>query len=101
MAITAIVDENDQCLVINIVGRFDFSSHNDFRQAYDELDTEPKKVLVNMNQASFIDSSALGMLLILRDHFGKDQANIEIANCNADVRSILEMANFNDLFLIS
>jgi len=101
MAITAKIDGTDETLVINIIGRFDFSSHNDFRKAYEQRDPLPDNILINMKQATYVDSSALGMLLILRDFAGGETANIEIASCNDDVRNIFEMANFDDLFTIN
>lgn len=98
MAITAKVDHEEQSLVISIIGRFDFSSHHDFRQCYENIDSKPIKVQVNMKQATFVDSSALGMLLILRDFVTPHCSKIEILGCNQEVRAILEMANFDDLF---
>ena len=101
MAVSAKVDVAAQSLVISIIGRFDFNSHNDFRLAYEGVSPIPETILIDMKQASFIDSSALGMLLILRDYAGGNEANIEITDCNDEVRSILEVANFDDLFPIS
>lgn len=101
MAISAKIGREPGLFEIHIIGRFDFSSHSDFRKAYEQLQETPEKVEINMKQATFIDSSALGMLLILRDHIGGDDAQIEITHCSAEVRQILEVANFNNLFSIS
>ena len=43
---------------------------------------------------------ALGMLLLLRDHAGGDGSNIRIINCNPDVKKILAISNFEQLFNI-
>ena len=40
------------------------------------------------------------MLLLLRDHAGGDRAQIRLLNCNADVRKILSISNFEQLFQI-
>ena len=40
------------------------------------------------------------MLLLLRDFAGGDKANIEITNCSADVKKILTISNFEQLFTI-
>jgi anti-anti-sigma factor len=53
-----------------------------------------------MKEASYFDSSALGMLLLLRDHAGGDDSQIKIVNCNADVKKILTISNFDKLFSI-
>jgi anti-anti-sigma factor len=49
---------------------------------------------------NFLDSSALGMLLLLRDHAGGEHARIRLVNCSSDVRKILTISNFSKLFHI-
>jgi anti-anti-sigma factor len=92
--------ENQKELTIKINGRFDFSCHQDFRKSYEDLDTEPQSYIIDMRDTSYLDSSALGMLLLLRDHAGGDQAKITIAHCNDDVKKILTISNFEQLFTI-
>lgn len=100
MTITATLAPDGKELTLNIEGRFDFSSHQEFRAAYEKLPTPPEKYRVDMQEASYLDSSALGMLLLLRDHAGGDQADIEIVNCSPDVKKILTISNFDQLFAI-
>lgn len=100
MAITSELKDDDQALVINIAGRFDFSLHQEFRDAYEAVEGQPSAYKVDMRDATYLDSSALGMLLLLRDFAGGDQADVEIVNCNADVRKILSISNFEQLFTI-
>ena len=100
MAITAQLNGDDQALTISIAGRFDFSLHQEFRDAYENSDHDPSAYRVDMRDATYLDSSALGMLLLLRDFAGGDQAKVEIVNCNADVRKILSISNFEQLFTI-
>ncbi|MCB1654339.1 MAG: STAS domain-containing protein, partial [Pseudomonadales bacterium] len=47
------------------------------------------------------DSSALGMLLLLRDHAGGDNAEIRVINSNPDVLKIFNISNFDKLFDIT
>lgn len=84
---------------IRVEGRFDFSLHQEFRRAYED-DPPAERYLVDLRDTTHVDSSALGMLLLLRDHAGGDDAEIRIANCNADVRRILTISNFEQLFAI-
>jgi len=100
MSITSTTSTDGSELTIAIEGRFDFSSHQTFRQAYEDLTEKPDMYSVDMNAASYLDSSALGMLLLLRDFAGGDSANISILNCNDDVRKILAISNFEQLFTI-
>lgn len=100
MSIVSSVSDDGKELVISIQGRFDFSAHQDFRNSYETLTVQPSHYRVDMNETSYLDSSALGMLLLLRDHAGGNTANIEIINCSADVKKILTISNFEQLFSI-
>lgn len=98
MAITTKRSNDGETLTIRIDGRFDFSSHQAFREAYENSDKLPQQYVVDMSETTYLDSSALGMLLLLRDYAGGDQADVCIASCNADVRRILTISNFEQLF---
>lgn len=101
MSITSISSTDGAELTIAIDGRFDFSSHQAFRRAYEDLVEKPDNYTIDMNAATYLDSSALGMLLLLRDFAGGDVSSITIKNCNDDVRKILAISNFEQLFSIS
>ena len=100
MTIESQVDSTKSSLTIKVKGRFDFNSHQDFRDAYEQLSNPAEHVLVDMKEASYLDSSALGMLLLLRDYAGGDDADVVLSNCNSDVRKILNISNFELLFTI-
>lgn len=100
MSISSSVSADGSVLTINIAGRFDFSSHQDFRRSYESTERAPEKYVVDMKETSYLDSSALGMLLLLRDYAGGDDSNISIVNCNDDVKKILSISNFEQLFTI-
>jgi anti-anti-sigma factor len=100
MAITSTVSADGNQVTIYIQGRFDFSSHQEFRAAYEKLPKTPTHFRVDLQGTSYLDSSALGMLLLLRDFAGGDKANIEIVNCSSDVKKILTISNFEQLFTI-
>lgn len=100
MAITSTVSADGNQVTIYIQGRFDFSSHQEFRAAYEKLSKAPTHYRVDLQGASYLDSSALGMLLLLRDFAGGDKSNIEIVNCSSDVKKILMISNFEQLFTI-
>lgn len=100
MAVAAELSTNGNELVIRVSGRFDFSAHQEFRDAYELLPERPLRYRVDMAETTYLDSSALGMLLLLRDHAGGDSADVQLVNCNADVRKILTISNFEQLFVI-
>lgn len=100
MAIQTKRHEDGRTLTIKIEGRFDFSTHQAFRDAYENGDQEVSHYVIDMSDTTYLDSSALGMLLLLRDYAGGDAARIRIENCNNDVRRILTISNFEQLFAI-
>ncbi len=100
MSVTSEYDESTQTLKIRVEGRFDFNCHQAFRQSYEACDAERTEFVVDLKQTSYIDSSALGMLLLLRDYAGGDQARVRLLNCNSEVRNILAISNFEKLFEI-
>ena len=93
------VSEDGKKLTISIKGRFDFTKHQEFRESYEGK--ELSAVVVDLKESTYLDSSALGMLLLLRDHAGGDDSNIRVVNCSSDVRKILAISNFDKLFGIS
>lgn len=86
-------------LIIEVSGRFDFSVHNEFRQATKLAESNVSSIKVDLENTDYLDSSALGMLLVLRDKAAGN--NVKIVGAKTDVRKILEIANFDKLFTVS
>ncbi len=99
MAVTNSSENNDQLITIRIGERFDFSDHGSFRDAY-RLYPSNAKYTVEMSATSYMDSSALGMMLLLREHAGGDRADIAIVGCRPEIKKILTISNFQKLFSI-
>ncbi len=87
-------------LNIKISGRFDFGVHQELRKATDKISSAVKRVIIDLRSTDYVDSSALGMLLVLRDKIGSDKQNVQIINANAEVKKILEIASFDKLFTV-
>jgi anti-anti-sigma factor len=84
---------------IAVAGQFNFTLHREFRDAYRNLPSDPvTQYVVDLSRADYLDSSALGMLLLLRDHAGGQTANVRICNFSPTVGKILMIANFHRLF---
>lgn len=98
MAITSTLSPDERVLTLYIEGRFDFSAHQEFRASYEQLKQPPSRYQVDMRETNYLDSSALGMLLLLRDYAGGDDSRIEILNATPEVKKILTISNFDQLF---
>lgn len=101
MALSAQVSSDGRTCTIKVSGRFDFNLHREWRTAYEAITPNETSVVIDLRETEYIDSSALGMLLLLRDHMGKGQAEVNIIGCNADIRKVLTIANFHHLFKMS
>lgn len=98
--LTSQLSPDGMTLTITPGSRFDFRALGEFRHAYAE-NTCLRHYVINLGQTDYLDSSALGMLLLLREHAGGDKADIRILNCKPEVRTIFEVANFQKLFTLA
>ena len=99
MSVITEISPDGQKLTISVKGRFDFAKHQEFRESYENKALTA--VVVDLKEATYLDSSALGMLLLLRDHAGGEDSDIRVVNSSSDVRKILAISNFDKLFDIS
>lgn len=100
MSVTSQGSKEQNSLTIKVTGRFDFSLHEDFRSAYTNEISSGARVVVDLGAVEYMDSSALGMLLLLREFAGEDLADVRLVNANAEIRNILQVSNFDQLFKI-
>lgn len=87
--------------IMRIAGKFDFKLHRAFRELYEDAPPEISSFVIDLTRTDYMDSSALGMLLLLREHVNGDRMRVRIVNCNPEIRKILEIANFDKLFDIA
>jgi anti-anti-sigma factor len=95
------VTQADNSTTIALKGRFDFQAHQEFRRAVDGLLRAGKSMLtVDLSQVNFIDSSALGLLLLARENCEK-AGGVVILNQPRDyVDKVLKLCHFDQLFLV-
>ncbi len=87
-------------VVIRVDGRFDFTAHQSFRDAYTKNVRNGIRYVVDLGRTEYMDSSALGMLLQLREHAGGSKEGVRISHCRPEIAEILRISNFNKLFTI-
>ena len=98
MGINMTVSDGGGKVTIAVTGKFDFQLYDEFRASYANTAGNGVAYVVDLSATDYLDSSALGMLLLLREHAGGETSNIEISQPSADVRKILDVANFGKLF---
>jgi len=87
-------------LVIQVEERFDFSLHQAFRDAYINIKTSKTEFVLDLSATSYMDSSALGMILLLKDHAEVLSGTVVIKKPSETVNKILEIAQFHRLLKI-
>lgn len=87
-------------ITISIEDRFDFSLHQRFKEAYSECKTQGCEIIIDLSMATYMDSSALGMILLVKDHVEKLSGKLKITNPNVTVNKTLEIAQFHRLITI-
>lgn len=93
------IDQQPEMSTVNIIGNLDFSSYSSL---YQQIQDIPKttSLTVDLKNCDDIDSSGLGMLLLIRDKL-RGQALITIENANAMILEKLEISKFDQLFRIA
>jgi anti-anti-sigma factor len=83
---------------IALIGDFTFEGHRPFKEAsQQELDGGDVATLeIDFDHVDYMDSAALGMLLLLRERFGSRP--IRLVHTRGTVRAVLDVANFGRLF---
>jgi len=90
-------ESSDGTIVITILlEKFSFDSHRLFKQSYAKY-TEGKNIVIDFKRVVYIDSSALGMLLLMRETCGAEASKISFVNYR-QIKRIFEVANFQRLF---
>lgn len=94
------MSQDGKQLIIEVSGRFDYSVHREFRGAYVEAPPPAAGYVIDLARTEYMDSSALGMVLLLREHAGGAKARVELRNARPEVQKILRIANFDKLLTL-
>ncbi len=99
---TDIVRNGDQ-VTLRLEGAFDMHAHVSFRQAYRKLlgEGDCQRLTLDMRQVDYIDSSGLGMLLLLQGEVKEASPEIVIQGCQPFVRQVLTTANFHKMYRLT
>jgi len=69
------ISTDGNTLTIFISNRFDISTYSDFGDAYKDKVDAVASIVIYMTDCSYMDSSALGMLLMMRERFISNNAS--------------------------
>jgi anti-anti-sigma factor len=93
----------ENSIVLRLTGSWDMETNSAFRNAYRQaLTTNALSALtLDLAGVDYIDSAALGMLLILQGEAAKQNVAITLTGCRPFVLKVLTTANFHKMFKIA
>lgn len=96
------VNIRDNAARLSMSGRFDFQVHREFKNAYSAQlsNAAVKEIEIEMSRVEYLDSSALGMLILLNERAKEAKKNVVLLSPSAVVEQVLNVANFGKIFTI-
>lgn len=88
------------CIIL--FGKFDFSVQDNFRQIIDEVagNKKIKSIKVDMANVTFMDSSAISLLLLLNERSAAEGRSVTLINCRGSIREIFAIGGFDRILTI-
>jgi HptB-dependent secretion and biofilm anti anti-sigma factor len=88
-------------LVISMQGSFTFKDHQVFRAVLDVLTaSDANQQILDLSQVDFLDSAALGMLLIADDEATKARRKLKLRNPSVQIMRLFELSAMDAVFQI-
>jgi len=89
----------DNALQVQLSGRMTHADHRSFRDILTKVTQDnPRRVVFDLGHVEFIDSSALGMLLIVRDACLQQNRVIALKNATGQVEKLTKVAKLHKYF---
>lgn len=91
---------SDHVHVIRLPNRFDFSQHKMFSQQTEQALAMPalQQLQIDFSQVQYLDSSALGMLVLLAKKAQNKSVKVSITGAQGTAQEILLMANIQKIY---
>ena len=89
-----------QTPIVRLPSRFDYAYHREFSASYQPLlgSAEVKELTLDFSQVEYLDSSALGMMVLLQRRLAEKSIGARIKGARGATREILTMANMQNIF---
>ncbi len=86
--------------VVVLRGRFDFNAYGALRNSCDSPLASPavRELELDLGGVEYLDSSALGMLLFLKERADEARKRVVLSNCRGIVKAALTSARFDKVF---
>ena len=98
MALSVMTSQDGKIVEMRVSESFRFSLNREFRDAHSGSTQTGCTYKVNLSATEYMDSSALGMILLLKEHADAHQSEVRIIAPSPAIRRILEIASFDKIF---
>lgn len=87
-------------VILRLSGKFDFSARHDIAAPFEKALAKPTPALIviNLHEVDYIDSSALGQLLVLQEKATSARRKLVLSGARGMVDQVLKIANFQKRF---
>lgn len=96
------VQIHDGLACIAMSGRFDFQLWRSFKNSYTPFldNASVKEISIEMSKIEYLDSSAMGMLLLLSERARAANKTVTLFTTSSFASQVLDIANFSKVFNI-
>ena len=93
-------DSADGKTIVSLDGRFNFGVRNVFKAAIAEAVEKGHPIILDLGKVSFVDSSALGLLVISHQNLKNKKIPFYLMNPQTYVKQVLDLANIGKMIPI-
>jgi anti-anti-sigma factor len=86
--------------IVHLDGRFDFGARKDFKEAVEQATQEGTPIVLNLEKVTFVDSSALGLLVICHQNLKNKNIPFYLVNPQTYVKQVLDLANIGKMISV-
>lgn len=94
--------ENEGMVFIDIIGEIDLYNAGSLKETLNEFVAAGKhRVILNMENVPYIDSTGIGVMLSLMRQFRQRQGDLKLAVLSPAVKKVFQLTNLTNFFSIS
>ena len=87
---------NNKKATLKLEGNFTYTQRRAFQEVLKTVCTDPvEEVVIDLSQVAFLDSAALGLLMISHRQLEAERRKLSLAYPQPTVRQIIELANLH------
>ena len=90
----------DDTATLALAGQFDYNAYAEFKSCEEAIfETQGvRQIVVDLNKLDYLDSSALGILLLLRERAQEHNVEVVLRAAQGVAREIIDIAHFERMF---